>query len=297
MINMSDILKEAVVKEISDVKEVDKKLSPNELLNKSQELGISGNNSEIEIMKREEIENTAIEYENKILKEQKLPNDILEEQLPDDILGKFPSKESKLPDDIILVPHDEHKFPEYKLPKERRFPYDIVYEKLLGGAVFDSNIVRDNIDIEKEQEKIKEKSNYSDKINEYITTEEELDIYKQEGLEESEINGRVVLKDNSIDPDLKDSEGRTNLERMEKGLAPLDENGKPYNLHHIGQKPDSPLAELKSSTHSKNDSVLHDKSNKTEIHNSDSGVNWDKQRSDYWKARAEDIKQERNQNV
>lgn len=31
---------------------------------------------------------------------------------------------------------------------------------------------------------------------------------------------------------------------MEKGLSPLDKDGQPYELHHIGQKMDAPLAEL-----------------------------------------------------
>jgi hypothetical protein len=31
---------------------------------------------------------------------------------------------------------------------------------------------------------------------------------------------------------------------MEQGLAPIAQNGETIQLHHIGQKPDSPLAEL-----------------------------------------------------
>jgi hypothetical protein len=158
-------------------------------------------------------------------------------------------------------------------------------------------IIRSEVDTKIENEKIENNSPYSDDVNEYITTEKELDVYKDEGLEEGKVNDRTVLKDNSIDPDLKDSKGRTNLERMEQGLAPLDENGKPYNLHHIGQQADSPLAELKDITHKKNDAVLHDKTKPTKVHNENSEVNWDKERSDYWKARAEEIKNKRNQNV
>lgn len=158
-------------------------------------------------------------------------------------------------------------------------------------------IVRSEVDKETEDEKVKEKTNYSDDINDYIITEEELDVYQNEGLEEGKVNDRITLKDTNIDPDLVDSKGRTNLERMEKGLAPLDEDGKPYNLHHIGQKSDSPLAELKDNVHKKNDSALHDKTQKTEVHNENSEVNWDKERSDHWKARAEEMKKERDLNV
>lgn len=160
-----------------------------------------------------------------------------------------------------------------------------------------SSLVRKEVDIETEQMKIKEKSKFSDNINDYVATEEELEVYKGEGLEESEVNGKPALIDNDINPDLKDEKGRTNLERMKQGLAPLDENGKPYNLHHVGQKSDSPLAELKDSTHKKNDSILHDKTEATEVHGAEDRAKWNKERSDYWKARAEMIKEQRNQNV
>ena len=147
------------------------------------------------------------------------------------------------------------------------------------------------------KQKISEQSDYSKEVNNRIRSVDELNVYKNEGLEEGEVNGRIVLKDNSIDINLKDEKGRTNLERMEKGLAPIDENGKPYNLHHIGQNSDSPLAELKDEVHKKNDAILHDKSKPTEVHGSNSEVNWDKERSEHWKARAEEIKAEQNKGV
>ena len=148
-----------------------------------------------------------------------------------------------------------------------------------------------------EKQKISEQSDYSKEVNNRIRSVDELNVYKNEGLEEGEVNGRIVLKDNSIDINLKDEKGRTNLERMEKGLAPIDENGKPHNLHHIGQNSDSPLAELKDDVHKKNDAILHDKSKPTEVHGSNSEVNWDKERSEHWKARAEEIKAEQNKGV
>ena len=49
---------------------------------------------------------------------------------------------------------------------------------------------------------------------------------------------------NDIDLTKEDDFGRTNLERMKQGLAPLDKDGNPIELHHVGQKMDSPLAEL-----------------------------------------------------
>ena len=165
-------------------------------------------------------------------------------------------------------------------------------EKLgISGDKFEIEGIKNEV---AEKEKIAEKSNYSNEVNEKIRSVEELEVYQNEGLVESTVNDRTVLKDTSINPDLIDEKGRTNLERMEKGLAPIDENGKPYNLHHIGQNADSPLAELKDGVHKKNDAILHDKSKPTEVHGENSSVNWDKERSEHWKARAEEIKTEQN---
>lgn len=130
---------------------------------------------------------------------------------------------------------------------------------------------------------IKKDSPYSDEINKYIRSKEELEIYKKLDLQEG--NDKPVLKDNNIDPNLKDSSGRTNLERMKQGLPPLDKDGSPYNLHHIGQEKDSPLAELPDKTHKENDKILHDKSKPSEI---DRG-SFAKERAEHWKARAEEI--------
>ena len=168
-------------------------------------------------------------------------------------------------------------------------------EKLgISGDKFEIEGIKNEV---AEKEKIAEKSNYSNKVNEKIRSVEELEVYQNEGLVESTVNDRTVLKDTSINPDLIDEKGRTNLERMEKGLAPIDENGKPYNLHHIGQNADSPLAELKDGVHKKNDAILHDKSKPTEVHGENSSVNWDKERSEHWKARAEEIKAQQNKGV
>jgi len=141
-----------------------------------------------------------------------------------------------------------------------------------------------------EKNRINKQSKYSPDVNQNISTIDELKVYKGENLEEDKSNDRITLKDNQIDLNLKDSKGRTNLERMAKGLAPLDEDGRPYNLHHIGQKSDSPLAELKDNVHKKNDALLHDKNIPTEVHGGD--INWDRERSNHWKARAKKIKEE-----
>lgn len=124
-----------------------------------------------------------------------------------------------------------------------------------------------------------------------IGSEAEAKIYEGANLEPAEVNGKEALIRTDIDYDQKDALGTTNLDRMKSGRAPLDANGKPIELHHIGQKQDSPLAELTSAEHrgNGNDNVLHNKQKESEINRED----FDKERKDYWKARAEQIESQR----
>lgn len=153
-----------------------------------------------------------------------------------------------------------------------------------------SDLVRTEVNKEAEDKKINEKSEYSDEVNENIATEEELDIYLEAELKETTINDKPALIREDIDYDQLDEETReTNLEKMEKGKAPLDKDGNPIELHHVGQKSDSPLAELIRNEHrgKGNDSVLHDKTQDSEIDRKE----FQKEKSEHWKARAEEIKQ------
>ena len=83
-------------------------------------------------------------------------------------------------------------------------------------------------------------------------------------MKEEDINGKKCLIRSDIDMEQKDEFGRTNKERMENGNAPLTESGETVELHHIGQKQDSPLAELTTQEHrgKGNDTILHDKQRK-----------------------------------
>ncbi|MGG6229999.1 RHS repeat-associated core domain-containing protein [Tenacibaculum sp. SDUM215027] len=54
-----------------------------------------------------------------------------------------------------------------------------------------------------------------------------------------------------IDFDAVDSKGRTNLERMSKGNAPLGSDGKSINLHHSKQQGHGPLFEVTNDVHTK----------------------------------------------
>ena len=65
-----------------------------------------------------------------------------------------------------------------------------------------------------------------------------------------------VILQTAIDSEKTDKKGRTNLERMRKGRAPLGPDGKSINLHHISQE-DGLLAEITKSTHNKHHNILH----------------------------------------
>lgn len=138
-----------------------------------------------------------------------------------------------------------------------------------------------------EKKLIKDETGWSDKIVNSIGSMKEYEIYKNADLIESEINGKPCLIKSDIDMSRKDTMGRNNNERMSQGLAPLDNNGEPVELHHIGQKNDSPLAELTREEHRgvQNDSILHDKTIESQIDRN----RFNTERANHWKGRAEEV--------
>ena len=150
---------------------------------------------------------------------------------------------------------------------------------------------------EEEKAKIKEETGWSDEIIENIKNMKQYEILKNAGLIEAEINGRKCLIKENIDLDYTDEDGVSNRDRIARGLAPLDsKTGKPIELHHLGQKADSPLVELTEEEHrtgeyedgKKNQSLWHDNTVETEFHGE--GNSWDQERNAHWKARAEQSK-------
>lgn len=118
-------------------------------------------------------------------------------------------------------------------------------------------------------------------------SEAEKGIYEEAGLEKTVINEREVLARTNIDYNAKDQFGRTNLERMEQGLAPLVD-GQPVELHHVGQEMDSPLAELTRTEHrgEGNYSVLHEAGKESTINRNV----FNAEKEAHWQSRAEQIK-------
>ncbi|MFI1941235.1 HNH/ENDO VII family nuclease [Streptomyces purpureus] len=105
----------------------------------------------------------------------------------------------------------------------------------------------------------------------------------------TDYNGqRIYQRDDLVNPDYfspADKYGRSNLKRMQQGLAPMGPDGKPLNLHHMLQTQDGPIAEVTHSMHFGNYNQLHWKAG-TKI---PSGIDRDAfnaWKSQYWKDRA-----------
>ncbi len=138
-------------------------------------------------------------------------------------------------------------------------------------------------------------TDYPLNIAKYIRTVEECDIYAKDAhLISKVVDGKEALV-REIDLAYKsDLSGKvvTNLERMQQGYAPIDPlTGKAYELHHIGQDIDSPLAILTKAEHmgGGNNGVLHDLSinNGKGVHSILSDTEWATQREEFWKGMAE----------
>ena len=151
---------------------------------------------------------------------------------------------------------------------------------------------------------------WSSEVLDSIRSVQEIEIYKEANLQEGFVNDKPCLQNPEIDweqrtPIVLDSDvaalssgelpfgfgqldglfSVSNKERAMQGMAPLDSKGQAFELHHVGQRMDSPLAELTTEQHrgAGNDTVLHEKTAPSQI---DRGV-FQTERMDYWKARAE----------
>ncbi|MEB6380125.1 hemagglutinin repeat-containing protein [Leclercia adecarboxylata] len=100
---------------------------------------------------------------------------------------------------------------------------------------------------------------------------------------------KVYQRNDLFDPGYIDPKsGKTNLELMQGGRAPIGTDGKPVNLHHMLQSQDGPIAEVTQSFHKDNHSTIHINDNSIP-----SGINraqFNRWRADYWKQRANDFK-------
>ncbi len=143
---------------------------------------------------------------------------------------------------------------------------------------------------------LKEKTGWSDSIIDAIQSEEEASIYRNDNLievnnnlERTDIDWNAPIPQDRIDrmralygDEIADKwAGKTNMDLIKEGKAPYGPDGERINLHHIGQKTDSPLAELTNTEHKKYDAILHDKSKTSEIER----PVFQSERKQYWQAR------------
>lgn len=137
---------------------------------------------------------------------------------------------------------------------------------------------------EEQKKEIQQKTGWSDEIINNIGSMEEAEVYIKAGLKEAEIKGKKCLIRQDIDMNQTDEDGISNKERMKRGLPPITKNGERVELHHIGQKKDSPLAELTVKEHrgTGNDTILHNKTKESEIDRTEFG----NERKEHWKDRA-----------
>ena len=99
---------------------------------------------------------------------------------------------------------------------------------------------------------------------------------------------RVFQRDDLFDINKIDELGRSNLERMMKGLAPVGNDGYPINLHHLTQTNTSGLAEVQATFHQKYTSTIH--INPKTIPSGIDRAEFNKYRRAYWVNRANDFK-------
>ena len=97
----------------------------------------------------------------------------------------------------------------------------------------------------------------------------------------------VQQNDKLFDPSQIDARGRTKLQRMKQGLAPVGYDGKSVNLHHIDQTNASDILEISATQYHADYSKLHTNTGQSAslINRSD----FSKWRSRYWQFRAEDF--------
>lgn len=161
-----------------------------------------------------------------------------------------------------------------------------------------------------QQKEIHNQTGWSDKVISHIRSMEEAAIYMKAGLVERNIGGRVALiredinwSDYSIRRNTKLIDNLTdwdkwaeynNADLIGEGYPPREMNGRPYELHHIGQEQDSPFAELTRDEHRRNGNnpILHT-SRESKIHRDQ----FDKEKSLYWQARFKAFTQDELNNI
>ena len=147
------------------------------------------------------------------------------------------------------------------------------------------------------QRQIKERTGWSDDIVRFLHSPEEAEVYIGAGLVERRIGDRAALVRTDIDwrafncrqewlkqkfADWDKWQDYNNADLIGEGWPPRDSNGDPYELHHIGQRQDSPFAELTWQEHmgGGNNVILH-----PDRESAIDRQQFDDEKSRYWQAR------------
>lgn len=135
---------------------------------------------------------------------------------------------------------------------------------------------------------IQKKTNWPLEVIKNISSMDEYKLYEAAGLKVQVINGRIILAQ-PIDLTIKSKLGGktvTNLERILKGASPVDKTGTPFELHHIGQSTNSPLAILTREQHrlGENNKILHNSKIEKGVHKSLEDNKWKSEKKTIWKA-------------
>ena len=98
---------------------------------------------------------------------------------------------------------------------------------------------------------------------------------------------KVYQRNDLIDLNRRGTDGRTNLQRMRDGDAPIGPDGESINLHHMLQTMNSPIAEVTETFHQQYTKIIHINP-KTIPSGIDRGAfkQWKRQ---YWKNRAKEL--------
>lgn len=130
---------------------------------------------------------------------------------------------------------------------------------------------------------IQQETGYPLDVIKQFHTMDEYQAFRNANLQAAVVGNKTALIKTNIDLTRIDSKGRTNLERMKQGLAPLDSDGISYELHHVGQRKNGTLAIMSRKEH--DDSAIHGFLQETEAHAA--GTNWNSERQAFWRAFAE----------
>jgi hypothetical protein len=99
---------------------------------------------------------------------------------------------------------------------------------------------------------------------------------------------KVYTRDDLIDPKRLDPEGRTNLQRMKKGRAPIGPDGESMHAHHLNQMDEGPVVEITKTMHQEWSSTIHINAG-ADIPSGIGRSEFDAWKERYWRERAKDF--------